>query len=81
MDFHKTPWNLNIYSLFEISLPKNLIPLDVLHNIKNKQPQELIIPILNAAFKDIKLLKKTVLGSITRVDNAECIENISSNAM
>ena len=81
----KTPWNLNINSLFEISLyrqlPKGLIPLDVLHNIKNKQPQELIITILNTAVKDIKLLKNTVLGSITRVDNAECIENICSNAM
>ena len=57
----KTPQNLNINSLFKISLdrqvPKDLIPLDVLHNIKNKQPQELIIPILNTAVKDIKLLK------------------------
>ena len=53
----------------------------MLHNIKNKQPQELIIPILNTAVKDIKLLKNTVLGSSTGVDDAKCIENVSSNAM
>ena len=47
----KTLRNLDINSLFKISLdrqlPNGLIPLDVLHNFKNKQPQELIIPILN----------------------------------
>ena len=53
----------------------------MLTNIKNKKPHELIIPILNTAVKDIKLLKNAVLGSITRVDNTECIENVSSNAM
>ena len=62
-------------------LPKGLIPLAVLHNIKNKQPQELIIPILNTADTDIKLFKNTILGCITRVNNMECIKNISSNAM
>ena len=81
----KTLRNLDINSLFEISLdrqlPSGLIPLDVLHNIKNKQPQELIIPLLNIANTDIKLFKNTILGSITRVDNVECIENVSSNTM
>ena len=79
----KTPRNLDINSFFKISLdrqlPNGLIPLDVLHNIKNKQPQELIIPLLNTANTDIKLLKNTILGSIARVDNVECIENVSSN--
>ena len=81
----KTPQKLDINSLFEISLdrqlPKGLIPLDVSHNIKNKQSQELIIPILHKADMDIKLFKNTILGSITRVNNVECIKNISSNAM
>ena len=71
--------------MFEISLdrqlPNGIIPLDVLHNIKNMQPQELIIPLLNTAYTDIKLFKNTVLGSITRVDNVECIKNVSSNTM
>ena len=62
--------NLDINSLFEISLdrqlPNGLIPLDVLHNIKNKQRQELIISLLNTANTDIKLFKNTILGSITR---------------
>ena len=79
----KTPRDLDINSLFEISLdrqlPNGLIPLDVLHNIKNKYTQELIIPLLNTANTDIKLLKNTILGSIARVDNVECIENFSSN--
>ena len=34
----------------------------------------MIIPLLNTANTNIKLLKNTVLGSITRVDNEECIE-------
>ena len=71
--------------MFEIcldrQLPNGLIPLDVLHNIKNKQPQELIIPLLNTANTDINLLKNTVLGSIARVDNVECVENVSSDTM
>ena len=79
----KTPRNLDINSLFKISLdrqlPNGLIPLEVLHNIKNKQPQEMIIPLLNTANTDIKLLKNTILGSITREDNVECIEKISSD--
>ena len=79
----KAPRNLDINSLFKISLDRQLlnglIPLDVLINIKNKQPQELIIPLLNTANTNIKLLKNTVLGSIARVDNVECIENVSSN--
>ena len=81
----KTPRTLNINSLFKISLdrqlPNDLIPLDVWHNIKNKQPQELIIPLLNTANTDIKCLKNTILGSIVRVDNVECVENVSSNTM
>ena len=71
--------------MFEISLdrqlPNGLIPLDVLHNIKNKQPQEMIIPLLNTVNTDIKLLKNTILESIIRVDNVEYVENVSSDTM
>ena len=53
----KTPRNLEINSLFEITLdrqlPKGLIPLDVLYNIKNKQPQEMIVPLLNTVYSDV----------------------------
>ena len=70
----KTPRNLDINSLFEITLdrqlPSDLITLDVLHNVKNKQPQEMIIPLLNTVNSDVKLPKNTVLGSITKVENA-----------
>ena len=62
-------------------LPKGLIPLDVLHNIKNKQPQEMIVPLLNTVNSDVKLLKNTVLGSITKVENAEYVENMPSTTM
>ena len=51
--------------------------MDVLHNINNKQPQDLIIPILNIANTHIKLLKNTILGSLTRVSNIDSIQNIS----
>ena len=46
---HQEIYKPTIY--FEINLdrllPKGLIPLDVLHNIKHKQPQEMLIPLLN----------------------------------
>ena len=60
----QTPQNLNTNSIFGISLGRQLttgiIPLDVLHNLNNKQPQELIMPLLNVANTDIKLLKNTI---------------------
>ena len=47
----KAPRNMQVNSVFEINLDrqlsKGLIPLDVLHNIKHKQPQEMLIPLLN----------------------------------
>ena len=58
-------------------LPKGIIPLDVLHSINHKQPHELIIPIVNIARTDIKLLKNTVLGLLTRVNNIDSIHNVS----
>ena len=78
----KTPRNIQINSLFEITLdrqlPKGLIPLDVLHNIQHKQPQEMLVPLLNTVNSVVKLPKNTVLGSITKVDNAEYVKNMSS---
>ena len=72
--------NLNTKSLFEINLdrqlPKGIIPLDVVHNINHKQPQELIIPILNIANTDVKLLKNTVLGLLTRVKDINSIHDV-----
>ena len=57
----KAPWNLQINSLFEITLarqlPKGLIPLDVLHNIQNKQPQEMLVSLLNTVNSVVKLPK------------------------
>ena len=78
----KAPRNLQINSLFEITLerqlPKGLMPLDVLHNVWNKQPQEMLVPLLNTVNSVVKLPKNTVLGSITKVDNAEYLQNMSS---
>ena len=78
----KVPRNLQINSLFEITLDRQLtkgpIPLDVLHNIQNKQPQEMLVPLLNTVNSVVKLPKNTVLGSITKVDNAEYVQNMSS---
>ena len=78
----KAPRNLQINSLFEITLarqlPKGLIPIDVLHNIQNKQPQELLVPLLNTVNSVVKRLKNTVSGSITKLDNAEYVQNMSS---
>ena len=68
--------------MFEITLdrqlPKGLIPLDVLHNVQNKQPQEMLVPLLNTVNSVFKLPKNTVLGSITKVDNVEYVQNMSS---
>ena len=47
----KTPRNIQANNFLKIyldrQLPKGLIPLDVLHNIEHKQPQEMLIPLLN----------------------------------
>ena len=59
-------------------LPKGLILLDVLHNTEHKQPQEMLIPLLNIMNSVVKLPKNTILGSIAKVDNAESIQNIYS---
>ena len=76
------PRNLQVNSLLKINLyrqlPKGLIPLDALHNIQHKQPQEMLIPLLNIMNSVIKLPKNTILGSITKVDNAENVQNIYS---
>ena len=57
----KIPRNLEINNLFEITLdrqlPKGLIPLDVLHNVKNKQPQDMSVPLLNTVDSVVKLPK------------------------
>ena len=71
----KTPRNIQANNLLEINLdrhlPKGLIPSDVLHNIKHKQPQEMLIPLLNVMNSVVKLPQNTILGSITKVDNME----------
>ena len=71
----KTPRNIQANNLLEINLdkqlPKGLIPLDVLHNIEHKQPQEMLILLLNVMNSVVKLPKNTILGSITKVDNVE----------
>ena len=38
----------------------------------------MLVPLLNTVNSVVKLLKNTVLGSITKVNNAEYVENISS---
>ena len=78
----KMPRNIQVNRLLKINLdrqlPKGLIPLDVLHNIEHKQSQEMLIPLLNIMNSVVKLLKNTILGSITKVDNAESVQNIYS---
>ena len=76
------PRNIQVNNLLKVNLdrqlPKGLIPLDVLHNIKHKQPQEMLIPLLNVMNSIVKLPKNTILGSITKVDNTENVQNIYS---
>ena len=74
------PRNIQTNNLLEINLdtqlPKGMIPLDVLHNIEHKQPQEMLIPLLYIMNSVVKLPKNTILRSITKVDNAENVQNI-----
>ena len=78
----KMPRNIQVNNLLKINLdrqlPKGLIPLDVLHNIEHKQPQAMLIPLQNVMNSVVKLPKNTILGSITKVDNAENVQNIYS---
>ena len=41
-----------------------------------KQPQEMLIPLLNIMNSVLILPKNTILGSIAKVDTAESIQNI-----
>ena len=54
----KMPRNLQVNNLLKINLDrqlhKGLIPLDVFHNIQHKQPQEMLIPILNVMNSVVK---------------------------
>ena len=78
----KTPRNIQANNLLKINLdrqlPKGLIPLDVLHNIEHKQPQEMLIPLLNVMNSVMKLPKNTILGFITKVDNVENVQSTYS---
>ena len=78
----KTPRNIQANNLLKINLdrqlPKGLIPLDVLHNIEHKQPQEMPIPLLSVMNSVVKLPKYTILGSITKVDNVENVQSTNS---
>ena len=75
----KTPRNIQANNLLEINLdrqlPKGLIPLDVLHSIKHKQPQEMLIPLLNVMNTVVKLPKNTILGSVNKVDNVDNVQS------
>ena len=57
----KMPKNIQVNNLLKVhldrQLPKCLIPLDVLHNIEHKQPQEMLIPLLNVMNSVVKLSK------------------------
>ena len=48
-----------------------------MHNLNHKQPGELIVPLLNIAQTDVKLLKNTVLGSLNQLDNVDSIHEVS----
>ena len=76
------PRNIQVNSVFEINLdrqlPKGLITLDVLHKIEHKQPQEMLSSLLNVMNSVVKLPKNTILGSITKVLNAENVQHMYS---
>ena len=49
----------------------------MLHNISHRQPCELVIPLLNMAHTDVKLLKNTVLGLFNKVNNVAQVQELS----
>ena len=67
--------------MYEINLDRNLptgiIPLNVIHNLNHKQPDELVIPLLNVGHIDIKLPINTILYSINQIDNLESVHAVS----
>ena len=75
----KTPRTIQANNLLEITfdrqLPKGLIPLDVLHSIKHKQPQEMLTLLLNIMNTIIKLPMNTILGSVNKVDNVDSVQS------
>ena len=75
------PKNLNNIGLYkftlDIMLPTGIIPLDVMHNLNHKQPDEHIIPLLYVGHSDVKLPKNTILGSIKQIDNVDSVHEVS----
>ena len=71
--------------MYEISLdrqlPTGIVPLDILHNLNHKQSCELIILLLNTGQTDIKLLRNTVLGLLSRINNVDSIHKVSWEKM
>ena len=67
--------------MFEINLDRKLpaciIPVNVIHNLNHKQPDELVIPLLNVGHIDIKLPKNTILGSSNQMDNLKSVHEVS----
>ena len=75
----KTPRNIQANNLLKINLdrqlPKGLIPLNVLHNMEPKQPQEMLIPLSNVMNTVVKLPKNTIIGSVNNVDNVYNVQS------
>ena len=81
MENSKSATNLNNNSLYKITLdrklPSGIIPLDVTHNLNHKQPDELLIPLLNVAHKDVKFPNNTILGSINQIHDVNSTQEVS----
>ena len=77
----KMPQNWHNNRIYEITLDRQLLSgiilLDVTHNLDHKQPDELLIPLLNVAHKDVKLPKNTILGSINQIHDMDSVQEVS----
>ena len=73
----KTPPNTSVNQVYETShqfpLPSGMIPVDVMHKIDDKVPQELNIPIVNTNNNIASITKNTVLVSLRPAEEANDI--------
>ena len=71
----KSPPHLNHESLHEIlfnrQLPSGIVPLDIIHKLNHRHLRELLIPLLNISHREVKILKNSILGSITSITDVD----------
>ena len=80
----KTPTLCNTNSAYELNfdtfqLPGGVIPLDILHRVNHKTPQNLNIPILNTNNRFCSISRNSPIATLVPAGKCEGIQEVSWN--